>query len=168
MTNYKQSLLLNQLREMPDFLKRAFLGTSSALLTRMPTNDRSPLIEHLWHVRDCESDLYSPRILRVINETRPHLDPVDVSAWPIERGYHLRNGDGAIQEFSDLRQDLVRQLDATPEFAFARVGIRYDGSEVDVYFLIEQLVDHDRDHRWRMSAILREIAESRRDVVSAA
>jgi hypothetical protein len=26
----------------------------------MPTNDRSPLIEHLWHVRDCESDLYSP------------------------------------------------------------------------------------------------------------
>ncbi|CAM2146213.1 DinB-like domain-containing protein [Pararobbsia alpina] len=167
MTNFKQSMLLNQLREMPHFLEQAFLGASSVLLTRIPTNDSSPLIEHLWHVRDCESDLYSPRILRVINEVRPRLNPVDVSAWPVERGYHLRAGDQAIREFSSLRLGLVQQLEEAPELALDRVGVRFDDSEVDVYFLIEQLVDHDRDHRWRMSAILREIAENTRDVASA-
>jgi hypothetical protein len=158
-TEFQRTCLLNQLREMPGFLERAFLGVPQRLLTKAPGKDNSPLLEHLWHMRDCESDLYGPRIMRVLTESRPQIVPMDVSGWPVERGYDLRDGDQAIQEFAELRISLVNHLETLPEAAFERTGIRYDGSEVDVYFLIEQLVDHDRDHRWRMCAILREAAE---------
>jgi len=160
MTETRRAYCLNQLREMPDFLERTFLGMSKDLLLRAPEKDNSPLIEHLWHMRDCESDLYAPRIRRVLTETRPRLEPVDVSAWPTERQYHLREGDQAVREFIDLRLSLIRQLEAVTRIEFERTGVRHDGSDADVYFLIEQLADHDRDHRWRMCAILREAAES--------
>lgn len=159
MTGSRRAYLLNQLREMPDFLERTFLGMPQRLLTRVPVKDNSPLIEHLWHVRDCESDLYAPRITRVLGEVRPRLEPMDVSGWPTERSYHLRDGDQAIREFAELRSGLVERLATVTDDALERTGIRYDGSEADVHFLVEQLVDHDRDHRWRMCLILREAAE---------
>jgi len=84
---------------------------------------------------------------------------MDVSGWPVERRYDQRDGDRAIREFVELRFRLADHLETVTDSAFERTGIRYDESEVDVYFLIEQLVDHDRDHRWRMCAILREAAE---------
>jgi hypothetical protein len=151
--------LLNQLAEMPVFLEKAFAGMSRELLVRMPAHDNSPLIEHLWHLKDCESDLYGPRIERVLNEDRPTLLPMDVSGWPVERGYHSRDGDEAIQAFTALRLKLIEQLRDTELASFERVGVRTDGHEVGVYRLAEQLADHDRDHRWRMSAILREYLE---------
>jgi hypothetical protein len=141
---------------MPVFLEKAFTGMSRELLVRIPAHDTSPLIEHLWHVRDCESDLYGPRIERVVNEDRPNIVPMDVSGWAVERGYHSRDGNQAIEEFGALRHRLIETLRTTELSSFKRLGIRYDGSEIDVYSLAEQLADHDRDHRWRMCAILRE------------
>ena len=73
--------LLNQLAEMPVFLEKAFAGMSRELLVRMAADDNSPLIEHLWHLEDCESDLYRPRIERVLNEDRTSLLPMDVETW---------------------------------------------------------------------------------------
>ncbi|MEQ5841878.1 DinB family protein [Paraburkholderia acidicola] len=160
MTTTRRAYVLNQLREMPDFLERAFLGMPRHLLTRVSANDHSPLIEHLWHVRDCESDLYGPRIERVLAEVGPRLEPMDVSGWPAERRYDLRDGDQAVREFIELRSRLVAQLETVADINFERTGIRHDGSEADVYFLIEQLADHDRDHRWRMCSILKEAATS--------
>ncbi|WP_144150498.1 DinB family protein [Paraburkholderia sp. BCC1885] len=159
MSHTQHSHLLNQLAEMPVFLRNSFAGMSSELLARMPTHDNAPLVEHLWHLRDCESDLYGPRIERVLSEARPHIVPMDVSGWPLERGYHARNGDQAIEEFVALRERLIGLLRTAAQPDFERVGIRADGSEIDVYQLAEQLADHDRDHRWRMCAILREYLE---------
>jgi hypothetical protein len=159
MTGFRRDYLLNQLREMPGFLERAFLDMPQHLLSKAPAKDNSPLLEHLWHVRDCESDLYGPRIMRVLTEARPRIEPMDVSGWPVERSYDQRDGNQAIREFVELRSSLADHLETVTDTAFERTGIRYDGSEADVYFLIEQLVDHDRDHRWRMCAILREAAE---------
>jgi DinB superfamily len=152
----QQRYLINQLSEMPVFLEKAFLGFSLERLTRKPENDRSPLLEHLWHLRDCESDLYGLRIDRVFKEIRPYLAPVNVSGWPIERGYHLRDGEQAIREFSALRLALIERLGEADLTSFERVGVRQDQSEVNIFDLAEHLADHDRDHRWRMSAILRE------------
>ena len=129
--------LLNQLAEMPVFLEKAFAGMSRELLVRMPTHDNSPLIEHLWHLKDCESDLYGPRIERVLDEDRPTLLPMDVSGWPTERGYHSRDGDQAIEEFTALRHKLIGQLRTTELSSFERLGVRGDGKEVGVYRLAE-------------------------------
>jgi hypothetical protein len=149
------SSLLSQLEEMPAFLEKSATSLPSSWLTRQPEKDNSPLVEHLWHIRDCDSDLYALRIRRVLKEDKPYLEPVDVSVWPESRNYLQRNGDLAVTEFIELRASLVRELREVGQEALARTGIRADGSEINVLGLIEQLAEHDRDHRSRIAAVLR-------------
>jgi hypothetical protein len=146
--------LLNQLAEMPAFLARTLGGLPPPLLLRQPANDAFPLIEHLWHLRDCDPDLYALRIRQVLREERPRLEPVDVGAWYGERRYRDRAGAQAIAEFAALRAGLVAELAALDGPALARTGVRADGREIDVLGLVEHIAEHDRDHRWRIAAIL--------------
>jgi hypothetical protein len=154
MFNQAYSSLVAQLSEMPMFLSRTFASVPAALLLRTSTCDAMPLIERLWHVRDCDSDLYAFRIRRVLLEDRPTLQGVDVSVWPQERNYLARSGEQAVTEFCALRQQLIQELKPLGENSLARIGVRFDGSEINVLGLIEQLAEHDRDHRWRMASIL--------------
>ena len=147
--------LLSQLAEMPPFLQHALAALPTELLLRLPENDKSPLLEHLWHIRDCESELYGLRIHRVLRESRPNLEPVEVEHWPDERGYLQRDGNVAIAEFAALRNELISELSQLEEPSISRVGIRFDGTEINILGLVEQIADHDRDHRWRIAAILR-------------
>ena len=147
--------LMSQLAEMPLFLQHSLAGLPMGLLQRMPEGDKSPLLEHLWHIRDCESDLYGSRIHRVLRESRPNLEPVEVGHWPTERGYLQRDGNAAIAEFAALRNELMSDLSQLEEPSISRVGIRFDGTEINILGLVEQVADHDRDHRWRIAAILR-------------
>jgi hypothetical protein len=148
--------LLSQLAEMPPFLQHALAGIPTERLQRLPESDKSPLLEHLWHIRDCESDLYGLRIRRVLRESRPNLEPVEVGNWPAERGYLQREGNTAIVEFAALRNELISDLRQLEEPSISRVGIRFDGTEINILGLIEQVADHDRDHRRRIAAILRD------------
>ena len=147
--------LLSQLAEMPPFLQHALAALPTELLLRLPESDKSPLLEHLWHIRDCESDLYGLRIHRVLRESRPNLEPVEVGHWPDERAYLQRDGNVAIAEFAALRNELISELSQLEEPSISRVGIRFDGTEINILGLVEQIADHDRDHRWRIAAILR-------------
>jgi hypothetical protein len=149
------SNLLSQLEELPTFLQRSVASLPRELLLSQPEQDSSPLLEHLWHLRDCDSDLYALRIRRVLNEDGVSLEPVNVSSWPESRNYLGRDGDLAIAEFVELRRELVSELRAVGQASLAHVGKRVDGSEINVLGLIEQLAEHDRDHRWRITAILR-------------
>jgi hypothetical protein len=153
--------LLNQLAEMPIFLERTMASLPADMLQRPPIADQFPLIEHLWHVRDCDPDLYAFRIRKVLQEERPALAPVDVGAWYVDRRYRARSGQQAISEFAKLRADLIKELKDVEECDLARVGMRADGCEISVHGLIEQLAEHDRDHRWRITSILGGFATAR-------
>ena len=150
--------LLGSLAEMPAFLQRTVSTLPAALLQRKPTGDAYPLIEHVWHVRDCDPDLYALRIRKVLGQDRPLLEPVDVGAWYGERRYKERPGDQAIAEFARHRGELLAELAVLDEPALARVGIRADGSDINVLGLVQQIAEHDCDHRWRIASILREFA----------
>jgi hypothetical protein len=150
--------LLNHLAEMPAFLERTTASLAPELLQKIPADDQFPLIEHIWHIRDCDPDLYALRIRKVLREDRPMLEPVDVGAWYDERRYRGRPGDQAIAEFAKLRAELIADLQSLEEHDLARIGIRVDGSEINVLGLVQQLSEHDRDHRWRIASILRGFA----------
>ena len=95
------------------------------------------------------------RIRKVLREDRPRLEPADVGALlrrstlsrEIRRPGHRRIRAAASRpDISDLQQLDERDL--------ARVGIRADGREITLLGLVEQLSEHDRDHRWRIASIL--------------
>ena len=146
--------LLNQLGEMPAFLERTVASLPPELLQESPAEDRFALIEHLWHIRDCDPDLYALRIRKVLREDRPRLEPVDVGAWYGDRRYREKSGAQAIAEFARLRAERIAELRQAEECDFTCVGIRADGSEITLQGLVEQLSEHDRDHRWRIASIL--------------
>lgn len=147
--------ILAELAEMPLFLERVFTGLSPEYLHRLPDDDSSPLLEHLWHVRDCDVDLYGARIDAVLAEDRPTLAGVDVNAWPAARHYMQRSADVAVAEFAVLRRQLIARLAELDEAALSRTGVHFTGTPMNVLGIIEQLAAHDRDHRWRIAAILR-------------
>ena len=146
--------LLNQLGEMPVFLERTVASLPLELLRKSPAEDQFPLIEHLWHVRDCDPDLHALRFRKVLREDRPRLEPVDVGAWYGDRRYREKSGAQAIAEFAQSRADLIADLRQLEERDLARTGIRADGSDITLLGLVEQLSEHDRDHRWRIASIL--------------
>ncbi|WP_233201077.1 DinB family protein [Chromobacterium alticapitis] len=149
------SQLLIQLEELPVFLRKTLAGLPAEAWGRLPAEDGSPLLEHVWHVHDCETDLYGMRIRRVLSEERPLLPPMSVSGWPAERAYHLRDGEAGIAAFAAQRAELLAQLKRVEPAQLGRAGVRGDGTEVNLLGLVEQLAEHDRDHRWRVAAILR-------------
>ena len=55
-----------------------------------------------------------------------------------------------------MRTELIAELAPLNSAALERTGVRADGSSINVLGLIEQLLDHDRDHRWRIARILSE------------
>ncbi|UTH75951.1 DinB family protein [Chromobacterium sp. IIBBL 290-4] len=150
--------LLLALEEMPLFLEQALAELPSEAWGRQPERDRSPLLEHVWHLHDCEVDLYGLRIHKALSEELPWLPPMEVSDWPRERAYHLRDGAVGLAAFSSARQALLAELRALEPAQLGRSGIRGDGSSINILGLLELLADHDRDHRWRIAAILREFA----------
>jgi hypothetical protein len=146
--------LVNSLLEMPAFMDQALRGLSLEHLTVLPENDKSPLAEHAWHVRDCEEELYGLRIRKVLDHDDPYLEPIGIGHWPEERGYLARPVTQAAQEFRELREELVKLLRAAPSEAMYRTCRRGDGSTSTVADLIGELLEHDQDHRVRIAAIL--------------
>jgi hypothetical protein len=125
-------VVLRQLEEMPQFLHHSLSYVPEDLMRRKPRDDDMSLIEHLCHVRDCDPDLYALRIRRILTEASPSLDPVDVSVWPVVRAYAAKEGNVVLEEFTQLRADLVEELRALKEDELCRAGRRADGSEITV------------------------------------
>lgn len=146
--------LIHALLEMPAYLESCYPQLPDRLLRATPAHDNMPLLEHLWHVRDCESDLYAPRIRRTLAEDRPFLEPMEVAHWPAERGYRDRAAPPALAEFGSLRRALVEQLCDCTAAQLARTALRVDNRVSSVVDLIGELLDHDRDHRVRIAAML--------------
>lgn len=153
--------LIAQLADMPKFLERTFAGVPTEMLHRKPVDDPSPLLEHLWHIRDCDPDLYGARIDLVLADERPVLHAIDVNAWVPARGYMMRKGEDAIHEFARVRGNLIAKLDPLDEASLSRVGLHFSGVEMSAMSIVEQLAAHDRDHRWRIASIFRSFAVSR-------
>lgn len=148
--------LMQALLEMPAYLEAVYPHVPKHLLRAQSALDKMPLLEQLWHLRDCESDLYAPRIRRTLVEDRPFLEPMSVSHWPDERGYLGRAAEPALVEFGSMRRALVDELAACTPQQLARSALRVGDRVCSVFDLIAELLDHDRDHRVRIAALLAE------------
>ena len=146
--------LCASLQEMPSFVEAALAQLPSEMLTRVPDCDRSPLLEHAWHLRDCDEDLYAMRIRRAVAEDEPFLEPMDISHWVEQRSYMSRPVGDALAQFREGRTRLVAQVSEFSQEQLLRLAKRGDGCFSTVVALIGELVAHDQDHRHRISAIL--------------
>lgn len=155
---YVKQILIKQIQELPHFLGQAVQHLSRDQLLQPVGGENLNLLEHLWHVADCDSDIYQLRITRVLGEDQPHLEGVSVDAWPTERGYAQRTAADAIAKIATCRQQLSELIAPLDEAALHKEGVRFNGTKTYVLELIETLLEHDRDHRWRIAAMVGKVA----------
>ena len=149
-----RSHLCASLAEMPPFVEAALTHLPAEMLVRVPPNDKSPLLEHAWHLRDCDENLYAMRIRRALAEDTPFLEPMDISHWVHERAYMSRPIGDALAQFRQGRTRLVNEISQLSHAQMLRLAKRGDGSSSTVLALIGELLAHDQDHRLRISAVL--------------
>lgn len=146
--------LLQRLAVMPAETAAALTGLDEAVLRRTSPNERSSLHEQAFHLWDCESRLYAPRIRRTLAETLPWLAPVAIGGWVDDHGYFGRPLAEALEGFALARGALVETLRALPATDWGRLARRAGGQHHSVRALLDELLAHDEDHRQRIAAIL--------------
>jgi len=150
--------LLAQFAEMPAFLAAACARLPREMLLAQPRNDLSPLAEHAWHLRDCETLLYAHRIDQMLAHEHPPLPAVFVKEWIVAHGYFTRPVHDAVTGFAAARAAFVERLRRFTPAELARSGVRADGKPYTVAAVVEEMAAHDRDHRQRICAILADYA----------
>lgn len=90
-----------------------------------------------------------------MDEDHPAFDGVDVSVWPSERRYREQTVQAALDGLRAARTALLERLAGLDAAGFARTArLLMANRDTNVRELCEMLADHDRDHRWRMGAML--------------
>ncbi|MGB4862474.1 MAG: DinB family protein [Tepidiformaceae bacterium] len=99
----------------------------------------------LAHLIAVETENFQPRILRILNEDSPVLDPWDTDAF---NARYAKSGD--IEElaatFMAERAKTVEYFKALAPGQWLRTGMWPDGYEVDMAWLAEKVLWHALDH----------------------
>ncbi|HEY6804497.1 MAG TPA: DinB family protein [Pyrinomonadaceae bacterium] len=136
------------------------------LLTEIPTAsltvrqavEEFSILESVCHLRDIETEGYSIRINRILNEDNPFLSDLDGSRLAIERDYNRQSLNEAIVSFTVARKQNLVVLNAATEEQFAREGELEGVGVVSLAKLVEMMCDHDEGHieeMQRLSRLLR-------------
>ena len=75
-------------------------------------------------------------IRNVLQLERPILEPVDVGEWTATRDYSARDPDKGLADFSASRLQLIAELQSLTSISLTQVGIRADGTEIDIMGII--------------------------------
>lgn len=107
--------LLAVLRSTPAALSTLCNPRVNDLSKRPAPGEWSPN-EVICHLRDVDSEVNLPRLLKVINEKNPFLAGQDTDPWAETRQYQLQDGIQAWKDFTKARLEVIGLLeDLTPE-----------------------------------------------------
>ncbi len=102
--------------------------------------------EHVFHLLETETQVYHPRIERILNEDQPVLERYDGNAGftsTYDRGVAI----GEIAErFMAARSDTYERFKALAPDQWKRTGVWPDGEVVDLAWLAEKALWHALDH----------------------
>ncbi len=102
--------LLAVLRSTPAALATLCRGSSINLERRPSPNEWSPG-EVICHLRDVDSEVNLPRIIKVMKESNPFLPGQDTDPWAEIRQYQLQDGAKALVDFTSARLELLELLE---------------------------------------------------------
>jgi hypothetical protein len=119
-----------------------------------PFGDEFCVVEHVCHLRDLERDGFTPRIRSVLEEDDPLLYGFDGAAVAAAANYSSENAYDALNAFLEARKHNVDALRVVPESGLQRTG-HYEGRDsITLAAVVAGMLDHDRDHRDRLRAML--------------
>lgn len=149
---------IEKLATMPDFVGGAVAAVSAHGLVFRPAPGELSIVEHVCHLRDLEREGYLVRVRRIMGEREPDLDSFDGTAAARERDYLAQDPKIAAQEFGAARRELTGFLAPLTEEDLARTAT-FEGRRIDLRAVVAMIVEHDREHRERIEAVLDQLED---------
>lgn len=133
------------LASTPKEFARLIDGQSEESLAQPASDGEWGVVEILPHLRDWEA-VYLDWIRETLNEETPALPAVDDSLWAIEHDYASEHVPDALNQFSELREQVVHTLEALEESGWRREAIHPQVGRLTLHQLADRMCDHDARH----------------------
>ncbi len=146
--------LVDVLGEYPARLHELISSADDDALTRAGPEGSWGVVEVLCHLRDWEW-IFGKRIARMIEEDDPSFETIDDSLWPIDRDYHAQNPSTVLEDFAEIRSDLVDALESLRISQWEQTGHLPRQGRVTVGWYAEHIANHDREHLQQIRRALR-------------
>jgi len=127
---------------------------------RLDRNEWS-ITEIVCHLRDVDSELNFPRLVKVLNEPNPFISGHDTDRWAEERRYFKQDGKHAFSQFINIRLKLLNLLQHADESDWLRPARHAIFGPTSMEELASFIGDHDRLHINQIVKILNAIHPQR-------
>lgn len=144
---------MESLARTPAYVCAALDAATADQLLLRAVDGAFSLTEHACHLRDLEREGYLVRVKRMLAEERPALEPFDGAAVARARDYPSQDARAAGRDFAAARRELIAILAPLDAASLAREG-QFDGRRIALADLVAMVVDHDREHRQEIEALL--------------
>jgi FMN phosphatase YigB (HAD superfamily) len=138
--------LLAIMSSTPASLASLIRNIPESELTIRTTPSEWCLTEILCHLRDVDRDVNLPRIKQLIKEDRPFLPGVETDPWAEERKYWLQDGKQALNEFLDVRMEILKLLQNLSPVDWNRIARHAIFGPTSLAELVSFMVTHDQNH----------------------
>ena len=137
---------LVSLAQAPEKVVQLTNGLTDAELRSKDADGAFSVLEGVCHLRDIETDGYTERIYRILNEDRPLLPDINGSRLAIERDYNNQNLEASVQSFAHARGRNIETLQALNETQINREGTLEGVGTISLGELLRMMREHDEDH----------------------
>jgi hypothetical protein len=137
--------VLATLSSTPKEFARLIDGQSEEALAQPASDGEWGVVEILPHLRDWEA-VYLGWIRQTLNEETPQLVDVDDTLWAIEHDYASEHVPDALNQFGELRSQVVHTLEALEDGDWRREAVHPRVGRLTLHQLADRMCDHDARH----------------------
>lgn len=137
---------LASLAQTPEKVVQLTNGLTDAELRSKDADGAFSVLENVCHLRDIETDGYTERIARILNENRTLLPDINGSRLAIERDYNNQDLESSLQAFAHARGGNIETLQALDEKQINREGTLEGVGTISLGELLRLMREHDEDH----------------------
>jgi uncharacterized damage-inducible protein DinB len=132
-------------------LRAVGAGLGEAQRRRRPAPGEWCLNEILAHLLHVETELFLPRLRRMLAEDHPRLPAFSPEPWARERDHSLEAFDESLAAFERARAETIAFLRALPDAARERLGVSGFFGPLTLQQYATHIADHDIEHLAQMA-----------------
>ncbi|MEX2147025.1 MAG: DinB family protein [Candidatus Rokuibacteriota bacterium] len=126
-------------------------GVGIEPLRRRPKEGEWCMKEVMAHLAHIESDVFLPRLRRMVAEERPAFEPFSAEAWAQARDHREGRFTDDLGAFASARRQTIALLNGLPAAAATRIGLSGFFGPVTLAQYATHIVDHDLEHLAQMT-----------------
>ena len=143
--------LIAELAAAAGRLRAVAAGLDDAQRRRRPAPGEWCLNEVMAHLLHVETELFLPRLRRILDEERPQFPPFSPESWARERDHGRDAFDTSLAGFERARAETIAFLRALPAAAGQRLGLSGLFGPVTLQQYATHIADHDIEHLAQMA-----------------